>query len=58
MTKIEKSAWLVLDEDSRSSQFAQWINDCIKFKKNNQLHELKIAEGNLFSVMNWAKEYE
>jgi len=59
MTNIDKSSWLLLDEDSRVDLLSQWLDRLLEVKNNKEnLKEKKEIEKNIFSIIEWAKEYE
>lgn len=59
MINIDKSSWLLLDEDSRVDLLSQWLDRLLEVKNNKEnLKEKKEIEKNIFSIIEWAKEYE
>lgn len=59
MENIDKSSWLLLDEDARIDLLSCWLDKLLEIKNNKEnLREKKEIERNIFSIIEWAKEYE
>lgn len=59
MEIIDKSSWLLLAEDERINLLSSWLAKFLQIKDSKEnLKEKKDIEKNIFSIIEWAKEYE
>lgn len=59
MENIDKSSWLLLDEEARTNLLSSWLTKFLQIKDSKEnLKEKKDTEKNIFSIIEWAKEYE
>lgn len=59
MENINKSSWLLLEENERIDLLSSWLAKFIQIKNiKENLKEKKEIEKNIFSIIEWTKEYE
>jgi hypothetical protein len=60
---MDKSDWLLLDEQEKTKQLSEWLAQVIELEKKAELEyqellEKRKLERNVLNIIDWMKDYE